>query len=111
MFYVGGNRRPRHETSLLKALEGGMIKCPCCPPVFGDFVRTLELSRKKGRGQLARQERRAYVDPSVLVDLSLQKSIAIGAFLPANVRTFGDVCAVGDQSAAFARRDILRRVK
>src|SRR5688572_13187377 len=111
MLYVGGDRRPGHEAGLLKALEGGVIERPCRPPVFGNLVRALKLSRKKGCSQLARQERRAYFDPSVLVDLPLQILIAIGAFLPDDARTFGDVRAAGDQSTAFAGRDILRGVK
>ena len=68
--------------------------------------------RQKERGDnLARQERRADVDPGVLVHLSAEEQCAIGALFPNDLRPLNPGSIVYQERPSLTRDDILGLVK
>ena len=71
----------------------------------------LELRPQERRDDLARQIRRADVDPGVLVDLAAEELRAVGALLADDLGALDEARVVDQQRAALAGDDVLGLVE
>ena len=87
------------------------IELPRTPAFVVDGIGLLELRVEERCIEVARQERRADVDPRVLVDLPLQELRTVRAFLADDLRARDILRMVDDERAALAHAVVLRLVE
>ena len=98
-------------SAALQGFERTVIASPGAQPSRRRSEACSSCAHRKAARQLARQERRADVDPGVLVDLAAEELRSVGALLPDDLRALDEARVVDEQRAAFAGDDVLRLVK
>src|SRR5205823_2224684 len=99
------------EPFALEQLTVRMIQIPDRASLASQSLGLLELRPQERGRDLARQVRRADVDPRVLVDLPAEELAAVGALLSHDLSTLDPPGIVQQQRAAFAGDDVLRLVE
>src|SRR6266850_2472786 len=82
VFAISRNPRTTNSPLTLEALERLVISRPQRKPTRGHARRLFHLRPEKRRDDLARQEARSQIHPSVLVDLSPEELFTICTFFP-----------------------------
>src|SRR5689334_2641203 len=97
---VCGFRRQKRKPDL-PGLSGSfqllMVSAPYMQSFLLNEIEILDLSKKKRRQDIRRQEGRTHVDPSILIDFSPEESSAVSTFFPDHLCAFDKVRIIDDQ--------------
>ena len=88
----------------LELREGLVVAIPDREAPLGDRVGLLQLRPEERRDDLARQVRRAEVDPGVLVDLAAEELAPVGALLPDDLGALDEPRVVDERARRPRRR-------
>ena len=108
---VRGHDRPAQQAACLERRERRVVALPDREPRGRDALGLLELRGEERGDDLARQVRRADVDPGVLVDLAAEELRAVGALLADDLGALDEARVVDEQRAALAGDDVLGLVE
>src|SRR5262249_39277339 len=111
VFTISRYDRPRNQSFRLQVRKAFEVVAPQPQAAASDGLPLLQLGIEEGSKNLARNERRSKIDPTVFRHFSSFKLSAVGTFFPNDFGARKTSSIVDYQRAAFAGNDVLALMK